>query len=51
VSVGVGDLDQEETMANLQARKIEELKGGFKGELLLPNSPTHRSQRTALRRR
>jgi berberine-like enzyme len=45
VSVGVGELDQEETMANLQSRKIEELKGGFKGELLLPSDGAYESAR------
>lgn len=33
-------------MTNLQARKIEELKGGFKGELLLPSDGAYESART-----
>lgn len=32
-------------MTNLQARKIEELKGGFKGELLLPSDGAYESTR------
>ena len=32
-------------MTNLQARKIEELKGGFKGEILLPSDGAYESAR------
>ncbi len=32
-------------MTNLQPRKIEELKGGFKGEILLPNDGAYESAR------
>ena len=32
-------------MTNLQARKIEELKGGFKGEILLPGDGAYESAR------
>ena len=32
-------------MTNVQARKIEELKGGFRGEILLPNDGAYESTR------
>jgi FAD/FMN-containing dehydrogenase len=36
---------QEETMTNLQASKIEKLKSGFKGEILLPSDGAYESAR------
>ena len=30
-------MGQEELMTNLETRKIEELKAGFEGEILLPS--------------
>ena len=35
-------------MTNLQAKKIEELKGGFKGEILLPSDGAYESARQDL---
>ena len=32
-------------MTNVQARKIEELKGGFRGEILIPNDGAYESTR------
>src|SRR5678816_3273571 len=37
--------DKEETMTNVQARQIQELKGGFKGEVLLPSDDGYESAR------
>ena len=36
---------KEQDMTNLHARKIEELKGGFKGEILLPNDGAYEGAR------
>ena len=36
---------KEKDMTNLQASKIEELKGGFKGEILLPSDGAYESAR------
>ena len=34
-----------DTMTNMQVRKIEELRGGFKGEILLPSDGAYEGAR------